>query len=186
MIRVFDFTAALVGLVFLSPLFLVLLVIVWCDNRAPLFFQERVGYQKKPFILIKFRTMSVGTEVVATHLVDPASVSKLGSFLRKSKLDELPQLWNVFCGDMSFVGPRPSLYSQEDVIKEREALGIYNSRPGITGLAQIRGIDMSSPQLLAKTEYEMLQTLNARRYLNYIYSTILGRGRGDKVRSRRH
>lgn len=184
MIRIIDFTAALVGLIILSPILLALFILVWSDNRAPLFSQKRVGRNKKPFTLIKFRTMNVGTKAVATHLVEPASVTRLGAFMRKTKIDEIPQLWNVLCGDMSLVGPRPSLYSQEKVIEERTALKIYDRRPGITGLSQIRGVDMSTPQLLARTDFEMLQNFNIRKYFIYIYLTIIGKGQGDKIRSK--
>ncbi|GAL08831.1 UDP-N-acetylgalactosaminyltransferase [Photobacterium aphoticum] len=114
--------------------------------------QERVGRHKKPFKLIKFRTMSVETKSVASHLASSASITKLGAFLRKTKIDELPQLINVLKGEMSLVGPRPNLFNQEELITERDALGVYDVLPGITGLAQINTIDMSTPKLLAETD----------------------------------
>ena len=122
------------------------------------------------------------TDSVATHLASPNSVTKFGKFLRKSKLDEIPQLWNVFKGDMSLVGPRPCLPSQFELIVEREKLGLYNVRPGITGLAQIHGIDMSMPELLVKKEAEMIESLTLVQYLRYIVFTLLGKGAGDQVK----
>lgn len=128
---------------------------------------------KKSFTLLKFRTMRPGTESVATHLVDKSAVTTFGQFMRNTKLDELPQLWNVLVGQMSLVGPRPSLCNQLKVIAAREKLGIYRVRPGITGLAQIRGIDMSTPELLAKTDKEMLDSFDAYHYCRYILSTFI-------------
>lgn len=104
-----------------------------------------------------------------------------GSFLRKSKLDELPQLLNVLIGDMSLVGPRPNLVIQDELISERARLGIYNVRPGITGLAQIKKIDMSSPKYLAETDAIMIKTFNTRIYFKYIFLTIFGNGYGDRI-----
>ncbi len=111
-----------------------------------------------------------------------SSITPFGSFLRKSKLDELPQLWNVFVGDMSLVGPRPNLYNQDDLIKERNSRGVYSVRPGITGLAQINKIDMSTPQLLAETDAMMIQELNAIVYFKYILLTVFGKRFGDRVK----
>jgi lipopolysaccharide/colanic/teichoic acid biosynthesis glycosyltransferase len=125
--------------------------------------------------------MHLNTESVATHLIDTNSVTKWGSFLRKSKLDELPQLFNVLIGDMSFVGPRPNLFNQTELIAERDKRGIYLRRPGITGLAQINKIDMSTPQLLAETDLKMIDQLNLLLYFKYIFLTLLGKGLGDRV-----
>ena len=126
--------------------------------------------------------MTVETKSVASHLVNNASITKLGAFLRKTKLDELPQLINVLKGEMSLVGPRPNLFNQEDLIKEREALGVYDVLPGITGLAQVQNIDMSTPNLLAKTDKEMIDTLNLKGYFIYIFKTATGSGSGDAVK----
>ena len=117
------------------------LIIYLQDRKSPIFIQKRVGKKKKLFYLIKFRTMRVGTASVATHLSSKNSITFLGKILRKTKLDELPQLWNVMIGDMSIVGPRPCLINQEELIKEREKLGIFNVLPGVTGLAQINSYD---------------------------------------------
>src|SRR5690606_28614734 len=109
--------------------------------KSAIFTQVRVGKNMRPFTLIKFRTMKMDTLSVASHLAPIDSITKLGKFLRKTKLDELPQLFNVIKGDMSLVGPRPNLFNQEELIAEREKLGVYDVRPGITGKAQIMNID---------------------------------------------
>ncbi|EGR2300662.1 sugar transferase [Vibrio parahaemolyticus] len=182
MIRTIDFFAALLGLVFLWPILLLVIVIGLFDTGSPIFIQERVGRKKKPFKLIKFRTMAVETRSVASHLANTASITKLGSFLRRTKIDELPQLINVLKGDMSLVGPRPNLFNQHELIIEREALGVYDVLPGITGLAQVQNIDMSTPTLLAKTDKEMIDTLTIKGYFKYIIMTVTGSGSGDAVK----
>lgn len=184
MIRLIDILIALFGLLLGAPLLAVLWLIGWFDTRAPLFRQERVGRYQQSFVLMKFRTMRPDTASVATHLVDAAAVTAFGRFLRRTKLDELPQLWNVLRGEMSLVGPRPCLFNQKELIVERVALGVFEVRPGITGLAQIQGIDMSKPTLLAKTDAEMLQSLNVFHYFHCIFLTFLGKGAGDRVREK--
>lgn len=181
MLRIFDIVFSFFGLVFGFPVLLIIYIIGLFDTGSPLFLQERVGRNKKPFTLVKFRTMKVDTASVASHLASSASITKLGGFLRKTKLDELPQLWNVLKGDMSLVGPRPNLYNQEELIAERDKLGVYNVRPGITGLAQINEIDMSTPELLAKTDADMIRTLTTSDYFKYIFQTVAGKGSGDRV-----
>ncbi|EGR7943736.1 TPA: sugar transferase [Vibrio vulnificus] len=182
MIRLLDFFAAFFGLLLLWPILVVVTVIGLFDTGSPIFVQERVGRNRKPFKLVKFRTMSVETQSVASHLASSSSITKLGAFLRKTKIDELPQLFNVLKGEMSLVGPRPNLFNQEELIKEREALGVYNVLPGITGLAQVQNIDMSTPQLLAKTDREMIDTLTIKNYFKYIIMTVTGSGSGDAVK----
>jgi len=130
---------------------------------------------------MKFRSMHKYAPSVATHLASASPITPFGSFLRKSKLDELPQLWNVFVGDMSLVGPRPNLFNQEELIQERDSRGVYSVRPGITGLAQINKIDMSTPQLLAETDAKMIQELNTFGYFKYIFLTVFGKGFGDRI-----
>jgi len=181
MTRFFDITFSLLGLLILSPIFLILLAIGYFDTGSPIFRQERVGCNKKPFYLLKFRSMYVNTQSVATHLVQSSSVTKWGSFLRRTKLDELPQLYNVLTGDMSFVGPRPNLFNQAELLQERETRGVYSVRPGITGLAQINKIDMSTPQLLAETDAKMINHLNVWYYFKYIFLTVFGNGFGDRI-----
>ncbi|MGI2065107.1 sugar transferase [Shewanella sp. MF08487] len=182
MIRVLDFLAALFGLLLLWPILLIVTIIGMFDTGSPIFIQTRVGKYKKPFKLIKFRTMSVETKSVASHLASNASITKLGNFLRKTKIDELPQLINVVKGDMSLVGPRPNLFNQEELIKERDALGVYDVLPGVTGLAQVQNIDMSTPKLLAETDKQMIDTLNIKNYFKYILMTVTGSGSGDAVK----
>jgi O-antigen biosynthesis protein WbqP len=182
MIRLLDLIFSLVGIVVGAPLFILIWVLCWVDTGCPLFRQERVGRKQTPFLLLKFRTMRPDTASVPTHLVDASAVTKLGGFLRRTKLDELPQLLNVLAGEMSIVGPRPCLLKQHELIRERADRGVFVARPGITGLAQINGVDMSTPRLLAETDARMLQDLDIRRYMSYIIQTLTGSGRGDRVR----
>lgn len=179
--RFFDILFSFLGLLLLSPLILLLYIIGKFDTGSPLFKQERVGLNQQPFQLLKFRSMHVNTQAVATHLVQVSSITKWGSFLRKSKLDELPQLLNVLKGDMSFVGPRPNLFNQHELIQARSSRQVYSVRPGITGLAQIQKIDMSTPQRLAETDAQMIQHLNLWQYFKYIFLTAFGKGFGDRV-----
>ncbi len=165
-----------------APIFVVLWILGLLDTGSPLFRQERVGRHQKPFTLVKFRTMRPDTQSVATHLANPAAVTPLGAFLRRTKLDELPQLWNVLKGDMSLVGPRPCLFNQTELIVERASRGVFAARPGITGLSQINGIDMSTPKLLADTDARMLQDLGLSAYFTYTIKTVTGAGRGDRIR----
>ena len=118
---------------------------------------------------------------VASHLASSSSITKFGGFLRKTKLDEVPQLWNVLKGEMSFVGPRPNLFNQVELTEERERLDVYDVLPGITGLAQVNTIDMSTPKLLAETDQKMIQTLTIQSYFQYIIMTVTGSGSGDRV-----
>ncbi|MFA0056428.1 sugar transferase [Vibrio echinoideorum] len=181
MIRILDFIFAFFGLLFLWPVFVVVCTLGYFDTGSPVFFQTRVGRNKKPFTLVKFRTMPVETKSVATHLVGASSVTKLGGFLRKTKLDELPQLYNVLKGEMSLVGPRPCLFNQQELIDERESKGVLSVRPGVTGLAQINDIDMSTPKKLAEWDQKMIQTLSVKLYFTYIIQTVAGKGSGDRV-----
>jgi len=181
-IRVFDFGFSFLGLLFGFPVLLVLALIGLFDTGSPIFRQVRVGRNQKPFTLVKFRTMKVDTASVATHLASSASITRFGHFLRKTKLDELPQLWNVLKGEMSLVGPRPGLFNQEELTEERAKRGVFNVRPGITGLAQVNEIDMSTPALLAETDQKMIQSLTVTAYFKYIFMTVAGKGSGDRIR----
>ncbi len=181
MIRVFDFLFSLLGILFLFPIGIILYIIGLFDTGSPLFIQERVGKNKQPFKLVKFRTMTVDTKSVASHLASKSSITKFGSFLRKTKLDELPQLINVLMGSMSLVGPRPNLFNQTELIEERDKLGVYNVTPGITGLSQVNEIDMSTPKKLAEKDAEMIKQYSLSNYFKYIFATVLGKGQGDRV-----
>ena len=181
-IRVTDYFISLFSLIVLFPLFILIMLFCFLETRRAFFFQKRLGRYKRPFVLVKFPTMKPDTPSVATHLVDPSSITKFGRMLRKTKLDELPQLWNVLKGDMSLVGPRPCLPNQEELIKERVEREVFEFRPGITGLAQINNIDMSDPKLLAEIDEKMMKSLNLGKYFSYIILTVLGKGLGDRVR----
>lgn len=181
MIRALDFFIALFGILAGFPVMLLIYIIGLFDTGSPMFFQERVGRNKKAFVLVKFRTMSIGAASVASHLAEVSSITRVGAFLRKTKLDELPQLWNVLKGDMSLVGPRPNLFNQKELIRERDALGVYGVRPGITGLAQVNRIDMSTPKLLADTDKKMIEDLTLNSYFRYILMTVTGSGSGDRA-----
>ena len=172
MIRIFDFLFSLIGLVFLSPLIMLIFFIGLFENGSPFFIQKRVGYNLKSFSLIKFRTMPVGVRSAGTHLIKDIKLSSYGYFLRRTKLDEIPQLLNVLFGDMSLVGPRPCLYNQKKLINERKKRGAFKVRPGITGLAQISGINMKTPTLLAKTDQKMIKNMSLYNYFYYIFKTI--------------
>lgn len=181
MIRFFDIVFSSLGLIFGFPVLLLIYLLGLFDTGAPLFLQERVGRNRRPFTLVKFRTMALDTASVASHLASSASITRMGGFLRKTKLDELPQLWNVLKGEMSLVGPRPNLFNQEELIAERSALEVYAVRPGITGVAQINHIDMSTPLLLAETDAAMIRSMSLSLYFRLLLQTVLGKGRGDCV-----
>lgn len=181
MIRFFDLILAVLLLcVFLLPL-LAITIVNFASEGSPFFTQKRVGLNGNIFTLIKFRTMKRSTKDLPTHLVTNTALTRLGPFLRSSKIDELPQLINVLLGHMSFVGPRPCLPSQIEVIKEREKQGITDIRPGITGPAQISNIDMSDPVRLAIKDLEWTSDRSLKSYFYLIILTGLGKGRGDNI-----
>ena len=173
MIRLFDFLFSFLGLIILSPLLTFLWIVGFLENGSPIFKQQRVGYKQKSFLLIKFRTMKRDTKSAATHLIDKSMITSFGQFLRRNKLDEIPQLLNVLTGDMSLVGPRPCLSIQKKLISERKKRGVFKVKPGITGLAQISGINMKTSSLLAKTDLKMIKKMNLYNYFYYIFQTIL-------------
>ena len=142
--RLFDFVMALSALVVLSPIFLVMTLAVRLTSPGPvLYWSDRVGRQNRVFSMPKFRSMRIDTPALATHLLQNPDqwLTPIGSFLRKSSLDELPQLWSILKGDMSFVGPRPALFNQDDLIALRTEKGVHELVPGLTGWAQVNGRD---------------------------------------------
>lgn len=182
MIRGLDIVLSIIGLLVCLPVILLLIIAGLFDTGSPLFFQKRIGKEKKVFTLVKFRTMALDTPSVPSHLADKNTVTKFGRFLRNYKLDEIPQLWNVLKGDMSFVGPRPCLNSQKELIEAREIRGVFKVKPGITGLSQINEIDMSTPLLLAQIDQEMILNFGIVHYFKFIFLTLLGKGRGDRIK----
>ncbi|WP_462258660.1 sugar transferase [Vagococcus teuberi] len=143
--RIIDFILSLVGIIVLSPLLLILIIAIKVDSKGPVVFtQKRVGKNKKLFSIYKFRTMKIDTpKEMPTHLLKNPDefITRVGKFLRKTSLDELPQLFNILKGDMAIIGPRPALWNQEDLIEERDKYGANDIRPGLTGWAQINGRD---------------------------------------------
>ena len=143
--RFYDTVGAFIGLILLSPIFLILIILIKLDSKGPIFFkQKRIGRHKKHFNILKFRTMKIDTpKDTPTHLLKNPDqyITRLGRFLRKSSLDELPQIINILKGNMSIIGPRPALWNQYDLIEERDKYNVHKLYPGITGYAQIKGRD---------------------------------------------
>lgn len=142
--RTFDFMSSLIAIILLSPILLLLVLIIKCTSPGPVFFkQRRMGINNQEFMIYKFRTMRIDTPNVATHLLkNPEQyITPIGKFMRKTSLDELPQLFNILKGEMSVVGPRPALYNQYDLIEMRTKANVHTVRPGLTGLAQVSGRD---------------------------------------------
>lgn len=181
--RLFDVVLALL----ITPLAVLMCfccaAAIWVEGAGPAMFRQvRVGRGRRPFVLYKLRTMSVGTGDRASHEVSEAQITRIGRLLRRTKMDELPQLLNVLRGDMSFVGPRPCLPGQTLLVEERDSRGVYGLRPGITGPAQLAGIDMSTPVELAEADAIYLDRVNLAGDLKYMFLTAVGRGRGDAVK----
>lgn len=181
-IRVLDLVISICALLISLPILIFIFFVCLFDTGSPLFAQQRVGKHGQLFRLFKFRTMLRDTKSVPTHLVSTDSITRFGKILRATKLDELPQLINVLIGDMSMVGPRPCLPSQHDVIHERRKLGVLESKPGITGLAQISCVDMSEPVSLARLDLATVNDLSIGKYIKVIIMTCLGRGSGDRAK----
>lgn len=183
--RLFDLFVSAFGLLVLWPALLLLIFLVRSSSNGPgLFRQERIGKNGAKFVCFKFRTMKFGTSHLPSHEVSNAAVTRLGSFLRRTKLDELPQLFNVLVGEMSLVGPRPCLPNQVELIEARQASGALSVPPGITGLAQIQGVDMSTPNLLARIDGEYARGRSFFGDLAIIWRTLVGHGRDvDRVKS---
>lgn len=179
--RVFDAGAALGGLLLLWPVIIVLAIVVRATSPGGAFLrQRRVGRNERPFTCYKLRTMFIDVPQVATHDAKQNWVTPFGAFLRRAKLDELPQLWNVLRGDMSLVGPRPCLPNQSELIEARRAKNVFSVRPGVTGLAQVRGIDMSTPGTLADVDAQYIATRSFSGDLRLIFATILPARKRDE------
>lgn len=184
LIRAIDLVAAISGGVVTLPILLIVAFLVRLDSPGPaLFRQNRVGRNEVLFVCYKLRTMAEGAPVVGTHEISGAHVTSIGRWLRRLKLDELPQLWNVIRGEMSLVGPRPCLPSQLELIEARRAHGVYGVRPGVTGPSQVIGLDMSTPRELAEKDAIWTRAPNLKDYVRLIILTVLGKGQGDAIRA---
>lgn len=182
--RIFDFLSSAVAIgIFLVPIAVVALLVKITSQGPVIYWSDRVGRNNRIFRMPKFRTMRVGTPAVATHLLaDPRSVlTPVGSFLRKSSLDELPQLWSILCGNMSVVGPRPALFNQQDLIDLRTTCGVSQLLPGLTGWAQVNGRDELPIAEKVKLDVEYMQKQSLAFDLRIIVLTILKVVRRDGV-----
>ena len=181
--RLFDIVLALALLPVAVPVIALAAIAIRVESPGPAIFrQDRVGRGQIVFRCLKLRTMRVGTEQAASHLVGSSAITKVGRLLRATKVDELPQIWNVLTGEMSFVGPRPGLPVQADLTAARQARGVFEAVPGITGLAQVQGIDMSDPERLARVDREYIDTRSFALDLRLIFRTLAGGGQGDAAR----
>lgn len=181
--RLFDLCGALAGLALAAPVIAILVIAIRLSSPGPgIFSQQRVGRDGRIFVCRKLRTMRAGAPNVPTHHAASNQVTPLGAWLRRTKLDELPQLWNVLKGEMSFVGPRPCLPIQRELVDERRKRGVLALRPGITGLAQVQGIDMSDPVRLAEKDAEYLRSQSIQTDLAILFRTLVGGGGGDRIR----
>ena len=182
--RLFDLSIALVALILLAFPFLLIAMAVKLTSPGPIFYwSQRVGRHNQLFAMPKFRSMRTDTPVVATHLLtDPAAyLTPIGSLLRRTSLDELPQLWSIIRGDMSFVGPRPALFYQDDLIAARSALGIDALTPGLTGWAQVNGRDDLPIPVKVEFDRQYLERRSFGLDLRIIWLTFVGVIRSDGV-----
>jgi len=171
--RNLDIAISLPALIVSVPIIVFAAIVILINSPgAPILAQKRVGRHRVNFTCYKLRTMHEGTRSVATHEAPASAVTSVGRFLRKAKLDELPQLWNVLRGDMSLIGPRPCLPTQNELVAAREHLGVFHVRPGISGLAQVNGIDMSQPLRLADVDARYVETATLVGDLRLLVATI--------------
>lgn len=182
--RTIDLIFSSVALIILLPIFLILAILIKKESKGPVLFkQKRIGIHKSHFYILKFRTMRINTPKDSpTHLLDNPDqyITKIGKFLRKSSLDELPQIWNIFRGEMSIIGPRPALWNQHDLINERDKYGANDVRPGLTGWAQINGRDELPIETKAKFDGEYVSSMSikmdVRCFILTISKVLLGQG----------
>jgi O-antigen biosynthesis protein WbqP len=181
--RAFDVLACGLFLLLAWPILLIVIIAIRLQSPGPAIFRQvRVGKGGRSFTCYKFRTMYSGTANLPTHEVQPSSVTALGERLRRFKVDELPQLCNVLIGDMSLVGPRPCLPSQGALVEARRQLGVLEVRPGITGLAQVNGVDMSDANRLAEIDAQYVRTQSLIGDFRLILATLRGQGIGvDRI-----
>ncbi|MCK1337722.1 sugar transferase [Bradyrhizobium sp. 38] len=177
--RLLDVSVCAVLLLVLWPIFLIVASAIRLDSRGgAIFRQVRVGRNGQRFTCYKFRTMAPDTGDLPTHQVSAGKVTRLGYHMRRFKIDELPQIFNVLAGDMSLVGPRPCLPSQVELVEARRKLGVLNVSPGITGLAQVRGVDMSNADRLAELDAQYLNSQSFVGDLGLLWATLRGQGVG--------
>lgn len=173
---IFDFILALTGIAVLIPVWIILVIAILIDDPGPIFFtQKRVGIHKKYFKILKFRTMKVSTpHDVPTHMLENPEqyITRVGRILRKTSLDELPQIFNIFAGQMAVIGPRPALWNQDDLIAERDKYGANDVKPGLTGWAQINGRDELEIPVKAKLDGEYVQKISFGMDLKCFFGTI--------------
>ena len=183
--RAMDVILAFSALIILSPVFLILAFAIKIDSKGPVLFkQKRVGIHKSHFYILKFRTMRIDTpKDIPTHLLENPDqwITRVGKFLRKTSLDELPQVWNIFVGQMSFIGPRPALWNQYDLIVERDKYGANDIRPGLTGWAQINGRDELPIEVKAKLDGEYVEKLSFKMDVKCFFKTIASVIKGDGI-----
>ena len=182
--RAIDILLSFFGLLLLFPVFLIVIIAIKADDPGPAFFkQKRVGIHKSHFWLYKFRSMKMNTPDIPTHLLENPEqyITRVGAFLRKTSLDELPQLWNILIGDMSIIGPRPALWNQDDLIAERDKYGANDVRPGLTGWAQINGRDELEIDVKARLDGEYVEKLGFLFDLKCFFGTVVSVLRSDGV-----
>lgn len=183
--RIIDIVLSLVGMLILLPLFIVLIIAIKLDSRGPVLFkQKRIGKGKTHFHILKFRTMRIDTpKDTPTHLLtNPEQyITRMGKFLRKTSLDELPQIWNIFIGEMSIIGPRPALWNQYDLIAERDKYGANDIMPGLTGWAQINGRDELPIDIKASLDGDYVNRLGPRMDVKCFFGTIISVVKSDGV-----
>ncbi|MCM3090642.1 MULTISPECIES: sugar transferase [unclassified Cytobacillus] len=183
--RGIDIVLSFIALVVLFPIFLILIIAIKLESRGPVLFkQKRVGLHKTYFNILKFRTMRIDTpKDTPTHLlVNPDQyITKMGKFLRKTSLDEIPQVWNIFIGQMSIIGPRPALWNQYDLIAERDKYGANDVPPGLTGWAQINGRDELPIEIKAKLDGEYVKKIGFLMDVRCFFSTIISVVKSDGV-----